>query len=124
MRTSLYTKLCEITDFDNRVFQPYCAPDNTPTPYCVIKLLGDDPVPENMLGSISSFSIFIYYSPDNFISLDSLVIKVINKLNKVDITRANGKKFRPVYIKTLNDYKEDNGLFMKRVDFDIPGCRD
>ena len=123
MRTALYVKMCEITEFGSRVFQSYTAPDNTTTPYCVVKLLGDDPVVENMLGSISSFSVFIYGSPNSFISLDALAILVRNKLNKVTITSTTGLIFRPEYVKTLPDYIETNDLFMKRVDFDVPGVR-
>ena len=123
MRKSLYTELCEIEEFGSRIYQSYTAPDNTTTPYAVIKLLGDDPVVENMHGSISSFSVFIYGSPDSFISLDALAILVRNKLNKVTITADSGLIFRPEYIKILPDYMETNNLFMKRVDFDIPGAR-
>jgi len=123
MRTALYAELCEITEFGSRVFQSYTAPDNTTTPYCVVKLLGDDPVVENMHGSMMSFSIFIYGSPDSFISLDALAILVRNKLNKVTITSTTGLIFRPEYVKTLQDYKEENGNFMKRCDFDVPGVR-
>lgn len=123
MRKALYEKLIEIVAFGNRVFQSYTAPDNTTTPYAVVKLLGDDPVPENMLGSMMSFSVFIYDGPDSFLDLDSLAILVRNKLNKVTITAASGLIFRPEYIKTLQDYKTENGNFMKRVDFDVPGVR-
>jgi len=123
MRTALYIELCEITEFGSRVFQSYSAPDNTVTPYAVIKLLDDDPVVENMLGSMMSFSVFIYGSPNSFISLDALAILVRNKLNKVTITSTTGLIFRPEYVKTLQDYKEENGNFMKRCDFDVPGVR-
>jgi len=123
MRTALYTELCEITEFGSRVFPLYSAPDNTITPYAVIKLLGDDPVVENMHGSMQSFSIFIHDSPGSFTSLDALAILVRNKLNKVTITSTTGLIFRPEYVKTLQDYKEENGNFMKRVDFDVPGVR-
>ena len=123
MRTALYDKLKEIVEFGERIYQPYVAPNETTTPYAVIKLLGDDPVVENMLGSMMSFSVFIYGSPNSFISLDALAILVRNKLNKVTITSTTGLIFRPEYVKTLQDYKEENGNFMKRVDFDVPGVR-
>ena len=123
MRKSLYTKICEITEFGNRVFSLYNAPDNTTTPYAVVKMLGDDPVVENMLGSMQSFSVFIHDSPDSFLDLDALAILVRNKLNKVTITSTTGLIFRPEYVKTLQDYKEENGNFMKRVDFSCPGVR-
>ena len=123
MRTALYVKMCEITEFGNRVFSPYTAPDNTTKPYCIVKMLGDDPVVNNRFGTIRSFSVFIYNSPDSFIPLDSLVALVRTKLNNVTITTADGDNFICEYIKTLQDYKTENGDFMIRVDFDIPGAR-
>ena len=124
MRKAIYTKLIEIEEFDDRVYQPYTAPENGDKPYCVIKMMGDDPVLDNRQGSIWSFSVFIYVSPDSFISLDSLVVLVKGKLNNVTLTTSLGEKFTPEHIKTLEDYHDDiRNLFMKRMDFDIGGAR-
>ena len=125
MRKAIYTKLIEIAEFGNRVYQPYTAPENPTTPYTVIKMLGEDPAVDNKKGSIWSFSIFIYASPDSFISLDDLVVLVKQKLNGVTLTTVPaGYKFRPEFIKTLDDFHDDvKNLFQKRVDFDIGGAR-
>jgi len=123
MRTALYIELCEITEFGDRIYQSYSAPDNTTTPYAVIKMLGDDPVVNNRFGTIRSFSVFIYNAPGSFISLDDLVTAVRMMLDKVTLTTEGGDDFVCEYIKTLPDYREENGNFMIRVDFDIPGAR-
>ena len=124
MRKAIYTELIEIEEFDDRVYQPYTAPENPTTPYAVIKMMGEDLAVDNRHGSIWPFSIFIYTSPDSFISLDSLVILVKNKLNNVTLTTNGGEKFTPEFIKTLEDYHDDvRNLFSKRIDFDIGGAR-
>ena len=124
MRKALYVKLIEITEFGNRVYQPYTAPENPTTPYAVIKMMGEDPAVDNRQGSIWPFSVFIYVSPDSFISLDSLIVLVKGKLNNVTLTTSLGEKFTPEYIKTLEDYHDDvRNLFSKRVDFDIGAAR-
>lgn len=124
MRKAIYVKLIEITEFDSRVYQPYTAPENPTTPYAVIKMMGEDPALDNRYGSIWPFSIFIYDSPDSFISLDSLVILVKNKLHNVTLITDNDEDFTPEFIKILDDFHDDvRNLFMKRVDFDCPGAR-
>ena len=124
MRKALYTKLITITEFGNRIYQPYTAPENPTTPYGVIKMMGDDPVLDNRKGSIWSFSVFIYVGPDSFVLLDTLVTSVRSKLHNVTLTTALGEKFRPEYIKTLEDIHDDaRNLFSKRVDFDYGGAR-
>jgi len=124
MRKAIYTKLCEIVALGSRVYQPFVAGENPTTPYAVIKMLGEDPALENKHGSIWPFSIFIYVSPDSFVSLDTLVIAVKEKLNDVTLTTDDSEKFRPEYIKTLEDFHDDaRNLFSKRCDFDIGGAR-
>ena len=126
MRTALYQKLCEIEEFGNRVYQPYTAPENPTTPYAVIKMMGEDPILDNRQGSIWSFSVFIYVSPDSFVSLDDLVVLVRRKLHNVTLATDiyDEDQFIPEYIKTLEDYHDDvRNLFSKRIDFDVGGAR-
>ena len=124
MRKAIYTKLIEITEFGDRIFQPYTAPENSDKPYAVIKMMGEDPAVDNKHGSIWPFSIFIYVEPNSFISLDDLVILVKGKLNNVTLTTSLGEKFTPEFIKTLEDFHDDTrNLFSKRIDFDIGGAR-
>lgn len=124
MRTALNDKLREITEFGNRVYHPYTSPENPTTPWAVIKMMGEDPVLDNRQGSIWAFSVFIYASPNSFISLDSLVILVKQKLNGITLTTDDDEDFTPEFIKTLDDFHDDvRNLFMKRVDFDIGGAR-
>jgi len=124
LRKAIYTKLCEIVALGSRVYQPFVAGENPTTPYAVIKMMGEDDVPDNKKGSIWSFSIYIYVSPDSFISLDTLVIAVKAKLNNVTLTTDDSEKFTPEYIKTLEDFHDDiRNLFQKRLDFDCGGAR-
>jgi len=125
LRKAIYAKLIEITEFDSRVYQSYTAPENGEKPYCVIKMMGEDPAVDNKIGSIWSFSVYIYDDPDSFISLDDLVVLVKQKLNGVTLTTVPaGYKFVPEFIKVLEDYHDDvRNLFSKRVDFDIGGAR-
>jgi|GEM_PF-2688731 len=124
MRKTIYTKLKEITEFGNRIFQPYVSPENCATPYAVIKMYGDEEALNNFKGQKDSFSVFIYSSPDSFISIDALVVKVKIKLDNVKLTITGGGSFIPEYIKTVEDaYDDVKNLFFKRLDFNIPGIR-
>jgi len=124
MRKTIYTKLKEITEFGNRIFQPFSAPENCATPYAVIKVYGDEEALNNFKGQKDSFSVFIYSSPDSFISIDALVVKVKIKLDNVKLTITGGGSFIPEYIKTVEDaYDDIKNLFFRRMDFDIPGIR-
>ena len=124
MRKAIIIKLQEITELENRIYEPFSAPENSETPYATVKMMGEDPALDNRQGSIWSFSVFIYDSPDSFISLDDLVVLVKEKLNNVTLTTSLGEKFTPEYIKTLEDYHDDvRNLFSKRIDFDVGGAR-
>ena len=124
MRKTIYTKLKGITEFGNRIYQPYTAPENCATPYAVIKMYGDEKTLDNFKGQKDSFSVFIYSSPDSFISIDALVVKVKTKLDNVKLSITGGGSFIPEYIKTVEDaYDDIKNLFFKRIDFDIPGIR-
>ena len=124
MRKAIYTKLCEIVALGSRVYQSYTAPENSTTPYCTVKMLGEDEVFDNKKASIWPFSIFIYVSPDSFISLDTLVIAVKEKLNNVTLTTTESESFTPEHRKTLEDFHDDQrNLFSKRIDFDIGAAR-
>jgi len=123
MRKAIYEALIEIETLKG-VYQPYSAPENCATPYTVIKMYGDEEVPGNFKGQKDSFSVFIYSSPDSFISLDSLVLEVRGKLDNVVLEADDGTTFIPEYIKTVEDaYDDVKNLFFKRLDFDIPGIR-
>jgi len=123
MRKAIYEKLTEIETLE-AVYQPFTAPEDCNTPYAVIKMYGDEEVPENHKGQKDSFSIFIYTPPDSFISIDSLVWEVRDKLDGVTLTADDGTVFVPEYIKTLEDYHDDiKNLFSKRIDFDFAGVR-
>lgn len=123
MRKAIYEKLITIDSLE-AVYQPFTASEDCDTPYAVIKMYGDDEVPDNMKGQKDSFSVFIYNSPDSFISIDSLVWEVRDALDGVKLTADDGTVFIPEYIKTLEDYHDDvKNLFSKRIDFDIAGIR-
>ena len=124
MRKTIYTKLKEITEFGNRIFQPFSAPENCATPYAVIKVYGDEEALNNFKGQKDSFSVFIYNSPDSFVSIDSLIVKVKIKLDNVKLSITGGGSFISEYIKTTEDMYDDvKKLFMKRIDFDVAGIR-
>ena len=124
MRKAIYTKLKEITEFGNRIYQPYTVPENCATPYATVKMYGNEEALDNFKGQKDSFSIFIYNSPDSFITIDSLIIKVKTKLDNTKLSITGGGSFIPEYIKTVEDaYDDVKNLFFKRMDFDIPGIR-
>ena len=124
MRKALYAQVNTITDFGSRVFQPYSAPDGTTTPYAVIKIYGDDEVPYNRCGSMDSFSVFIYDSPNSYLDIDGLEKDVREALDGVELTTDTGNKFIPDYVKTLKDaYDSDRNLVYHSVDFDVAGAR-
>ena len=123
MRKAIYEELIEIENLEG-VYQPYSAPENCATPYAVVKMYGDEEVPENFKGQKDSFSVFIYNSPDSFISLDSLVWEVREALDNIVLEADDGTTFIPEYIKTVEDAHDDvKNLFFKRLDFNIPGIR-
>ena len=123
MRKSIYEELIEIETLE-AVYQPYSAPENCNTPYAVIKMYGDEEVPENFKGQKDSFSVFIYSSPDSFVSIDSLVVKVKSKLDNVKLSITGGGSFISEYIKTTEDMYDDvKNLFFRRMDFDVAGIR-
>lgn len=124
MRKALYEELCEISDFSNRIYQPYAAPAGCDTPYAVIKMLGDDSVPYSRRGSVYGFQVFIYKSVSSFTSLDGLVLEVREKLHGQDLVTDDGYVFTPEYVKTVEDFiDEEKGLVGKRIDFEFAGCR-
>lgn len=124
MRKALYEELCEISDFGDRVYQPYHAPENCDTPYAVIKIDDDNGVPNNRRGSVTGFSVFIYKSISGFTSLDSLALEIREKLNNQDIVTDDGYVFTPEYVKTTADFIDDKKMLIgKRIDFDVAGCR-
>lgn len=123
MRKAIYEKLVTI-DSLKAVYQPFTASEDCDTPYGVIKMWGDEEAPENHKGQKDSFSVFIYNSPDSFISIDSIVWEVRSKLDGVTLTADDGTVFEPEYIKTMEDFHDDiKNLFSKRIDFDIAGLR-
>lgn len=119
MRKAIIDELKEITEFGNRVYQPYIAPANTTTPSCVVKM-GEESPTGNKKGSLKSFEVYIYNSPSSFISLDSLEIKVKVKLDQVTILtdESPARQFYPEYERTLPDFKDDEkNLLMKTLQF-------
>jgi len=120
MRTAIITELKTITDFQNRVYQAFCASSNTTTPYCTVKMLEDPPDSRNKYGSFKGFQVFIYNAPDSFVTLDALAKKVRMTLhNETLITDDSPARFfTPEYQMTQADFFDDvKNLFMKRVDF-------
>jgi len=124
MRRAIYTELVDTGKF-KAVYQPHTAPEGCATPYAVIKMYGDDGVPDNFKGQKEGFSIFIYTDPDSYVLIDSLVMAVRETLDKVLLVYDSPVRyFRPEYIKTTEDAFDDRkNLFVKRVDFNIPGIR-
>ena len=123
MRKALYTAIKTVTGI-NECFQPYMSPDNATTPFAVLKIYGQDEVPYNRSGSIDSFSVMIYTSPDSYVSLDSLELLVRTALDGVELTTDEGHTFIPDYIKTVKDaYDDDRHLIFHSVDFDVAGAR-
>jgi hypothetical protein len=126
MRAAIITQLKTISAFGNRCFQPYLAPSNTTTPYCVVKMGEESPTPENFKGSKQHFEVYIYGAPSSFITLDALVLEVKQKLDKVILytDESPARYFMPEYERTLPDFKDDErNLLMKTLYFNYAMCR-
>lgn len=121
MRAAIIAKIAEIIDFDSRIYQAYLAPDDLTTPFCTVKMTGETPAIENQLGGVVDVQVFIYTAPDDFIDIDTLAIKVRNKLDHVFLTYDAGPpvaKLQTIFVQTLDDiYDPDRDLISKRVDF-------
>jgi len=124
MRKAIHTQLNTITDFGSRGYSPQMAPDNTTTPYYVVKIYGDDEVPGNKAASMNSYSVFIYDDAEDFDAIDVLEKTVREKLDGVTLTTDDSDSFVSDYIKTVQDnYDPDRDLIFHRVDFDVAGAR-
>lgn len=126
MRKSIIRELMTITDFSNRVYQPYLAPENCAKPYCVVKMGEESPVVNNFKCSVQHFEVYIYNSPSSFITLDSLVLQVKQKLDKITLTTDESpiRYFRPEFERVLADWKDDErNLLMKTLYFNYAMAR-
>jgi len=123
LRKALYDILVAIPAIE-ACYPPYMAPEGAATPYVVLKMLGDDPVPNNRFGSMYGFQVFIYDSQNSYLDIDDLVLDIRKALHDVDITTDDGYIFTPEYIRTIGDMEDDTrGLLFKRIDFEFAGKR-
>ena len=125
MRLAIINTLCNIDDFENRVFQPFVAADGTATPYCVTKLK-EDPAVNNKRGSFFELQVMIYASPNNFADLDDLEMQVRALLHNQTIETSDSppRYFIPEYDRTLPDWHDEKrNLFVKIIYFRIPLTR-
>lgn len=121
MRAAIISKLKEISDFQNRVYQAYSAPANVAKPYCTVKLSGEYPATSNKKGSTIELQVFVYNSASSFTTLDLLEKQIRSKLHNVLLTTTDKRYFTCIYSMTQPDFFDDTtGLFMKRIDFIIP----
>jgi len=121
MRAAIITQIATLPEFGSRVYQAYLAPDDLTDPFCTVKMTGETPAIENMIGSVADVQVFIYTKPNDFVDIDDLAIKVRNKLDHVDLTYDVGPpvaKLRTIFVQTVDDiYDPDRDLISKRVDF-------
>lgn len=126
MRKAIITELMEITEFSNRVKETGTAPSVYITPYCVVKMTGENPVIGNKYGSPIDFQVYIYGSPSSFEPLDDLEMKVRKKLHLQTLStdESPARFFTPEYVRTLPDWVDDiRKLFVKMIYFTIPLSR-
>ncbi|MHB8276357.1 MAG: hypothetical protein ACYDIA_01720 [Candidatus Humimicrobiaceae bacterium] len=126
MRKSIIVELKEITDFGDRVYQAFLAPVGVVKPYCVVKMGEESPVPNNKKGSQQHFEVYIYITPSSYITLDGLVLKVKQKLDKVTLStdESPARFFTPEFERVLADYKDDvSVLLMKAIYFNYALAR-
>jgi hypothetical protein len=126
MRAAIISELKTITDFGNRIYQPFLAPSGTATPYCVVKMGEESPVVNNFKGSKKHFEVYIYIPPSSFIAADNLELEVKQKLDGVILTTDDSppRYFIPEYERTLADYKDDErNLLMKTLYFNYAMAR-
>ena len=126
MRKAIIVELKKITDYNNRVYQPFTAPTPVIKPYCVAKLTSENPTMGNKKGSMLELQVYIYNTPGSFISLDDLEMKVRKQLHgKTLSTDDSPARFFTIYYdRTLADWFDDvANLFMKTLYFTIPLAR-
>lgn len=126
MRKAIIVELKEITDFGDRVYQAFLAPIGVITPYCTVKMGEEMPVPNNKKGSQQHFEVYIYIPPSSFIPLDSLVLKVKQKLDKVTLStdESPARFFTPEFERVLADWPdEEKNLLMKTIYFNYALAR-
>ena len=126
MRKAIIIQLMTIIDFNNRVREAFTAPSGYATPYCTVKMTGENPVSYNKKGSPLDFQVYIYVPPASFKILDDLEMKVRKQLhNKMLSTdESPARHFTIYYDRTLADWWDDvANLFMKTLYFNIPLSR-
>ena len=120
MRAAIRLQLKTIAGVQE-VYQGYTAPDEAAIPYLVVVFTDKDQSVNNRSGYFQRFSVMIYTKEKDFQAVDDLVAAVRTKLNDVLLTTTGGRKFRPEYVSTLEDYyEEETQLLSRRVDFSIP----
>ena len=126
MRKAIIIQLMTIIDFNNRVREAFTAPSGYATPYCIVKMGEESPVPNNFKGSQQHFEIYIYGSPSSFVILDDLVLKVKQKLDKITLStdESPARFFRPEFERVLADWHdEERNLLMKTLYFNYAMAR-
>jgi hypothetical protein len=126
MRAIIINTLKTITDFSNRVYQANLAPVGVEKPYCVVKMGEESPVVNNKKGSQQHFEVYIYNTPSSYITLDSLVLKVKQKLDKVTLmtNESPARFFTPEFERVLGDWKDtEANLLMKTIYFNYAMAR-
>ena len=126
MRKAIILQLMTITDFSNRVKEAFTAPSGYTTPYCTVKMTGENPVSYNKKASPLDFQVYIYVPPASFKTLDDLEMKVRKKLHNITLTTDDSpaRIFTIYYVQTLADWHdEERKLFMKTLYFTIPLSR-
>jgi len=120
MRKAIIDKLKEISEL-KEVYQPFLAPSGAAKPYASVKLTTTLNAVGNRAGWFQPVEVYIYNSRTSFITIDTLVSKVIEKLDGVALETGSGAKFTCELDGIISDADSDtqDALF-KIVTFNIP----
>jgi len=125
MRKAIRAKIIDsCPEFGTRGYQPFIADVNTVKPYFVVKFGNEVVGAKNFMGAILPVEIYVHYDRNNFDSLDESVNRIINAIDREELTLDSGGEFICEYSGISPDFvDEDRDTFVKIICFDIPQGR-
>jgi hypothetical protein len=101
LRTALYMTFDEF-------YQPQIANKNTPKPFGVVRIGGDEAVPKQ--GMIKRIQVMVHTDREDYDDLDALVYQVITALNETELTSGI-----PQHTGTSGDFHDDDRETIFRI---------
>jgi len=113
MRNAIRDRIIEeVEDFGARVYEPYMPDANTEKPYAVI-VMGGEAETNMRYGFDVPVRVWVYVDKTSFSDVDSLLAKVINALNGVEL-EADDLKFGLRYTGSTDDTYDETWKALTR----------